>query len=579
MSILPKSIFVFASAIILSQPVLAQGIWPWNKKPKTESEQTSPDYYNQDSFAGNYLASRFAQQKRDWEAAHDFMKLALKQVEDKSFESHNLVVALAAGQTQEAVDIAKAVQLNDPENLSDFAELLLIADDFKNKEYDAAIEKLESIQSGPFKVLVQPVLLRWALCALEKDDPREANEKSALDLLHSALVAEIRGNLKIAEKNFDKLGLLDSSASTRLVIADYHARQGKTDKAAEIYTELKINNPDFIGFDERLQAIETDDKNALDDLINIGQYKDPKGGAAMAIVNIARYFYQERSYDSALLFAQTAMHISKEMEGINVLLGDIHVKQNNLDQAIDSYAQERSGSPYFLQAQLKIAQTQRKQENFDAALTSLEAVLSEFPSNSEALFQYGETFRIKESFKEAIKVYNQIENLYADPDKFPQRYANIFYVRGIAYEQTGKWNAAVKDFERALEFFPDNPYILNYLGYGLADRGENLDKALEMIEMAVSLRPYDGFIRDSLGWVHYREGRYEDATKVLERAVELEAYDPVINDHLGDAYWRTGRVSEAKFQWRRALNHSDDPALIESITQKLESGLPDPQDL
>jgi len=114
---------------------------------------------------------------------------------------------------------------------------------------------------------------------------------------------------------------------------------------------------------------------------------------------------------------------------------------------------------------------------------------------------------------------------------------------------------------------------LNYLGYSWVDQGRNYERALSMIERAVDLRPRDGYIIDSFGWVLYRLGRYVKAVKQLERAVELRSEDSVINDHLGDAYWRVGRTSEAHFQWRRALSFEPDENLVPVIERKLREGL------
>lgn len=150
----------------------------------------------------------------------------------------------------------------------------------------------------------------------------------------------------------------------------------------------------------------------------------------------------------------------------------------------------------------------------------------------------------------------------------------MFYARGICYERAGDWPPAEADFLRALELAPEQPLVLNYLGYSWVEQGLHLDRARDMLERAVELRPRDGFIVDSLGWVLYRLGDYEGAVEKLERAVELQADDPTINDHLGDAYWRVGRRTEARFQWQRAL--SFEPESVEDvrrIRRKLEAGL------
>ena len=140
------------------------------------------------------------------------------------------------------------------------------------------------------------------------------------------------------------------------------------------------------------------------------------------------------------------------------------------------------------------------------------------------------------------------------------------------------WDAAEADFRAALEIDPEQPQVLNYLGYSLVERQEKLDEALSMIERAVEARPESGYIIDSLGWVLYRMGRYEDAVSHMERAVELMPVDPVVNDHLGDVYWAVGRKLEAEFQWRRALSFvdpedTDAEAKPDRIRRKLDVGL------
>ena len=135
------------------------------------------------------------------------------------------------------------------------------------------------------------------------------------------------------------------------------------------------------------------------------------------------------------------------------------------------------------------------------------------------------------------------------------------------------WPKADRDFREALRLNPDQPLVLNYLGYSLVEKKIQLDEALIMIEKAVELRPESGFIVDSLGWVLFRMGRYDEAVPHLERAAQLEPIDPIINDHLGDGYWSVGRKREAHFQWRRALSFDPEEAEADRIRRKLEVGL------
>ncbi len=151
---------------------------------------------------------------------------------------------------------------------------------------------------------------------------------------------------------------------------------------------------------------------------------------------------------------------------------------------------------------------------------------------------------------------------------------SLYYVRGIAYERSKQWDKAEADLKKALELSPEQPLVMNYLGYSWIDQGINLEEGMKLIRRAVELRPDDGYIVDSLGWAHYRLGKFEDAVRELERAVELRPQDPVMNDHLGDAYWRVGRKIEAGFQWSHARDLKPEPEDLKKIEAKLKDGLP-----
>jgi Flp pilus assembly protein TadD len=151
----------------------------------------------------------------------------------------------------------------------------------------------------------------------------------------------------------------------------------------------------------------------------------------------------------------------------------------------------------------------------------------------------------------------------------------LYYFRGISYERDKQWPKAVADFKKALALYPDQPLVLNYLGYSWVDRGENLDEAFKMLHQAVEARPSDGYIVDSLGWAYYKLGKYDEAVKELERAIDLKPGDPTINDHLGDAYWRIGRKLEAHFQWNHARDLGPEPDDKQKILEKIAHGLPD----
>jgi tetratricopeptide (TPR) repeat protein len=183
----------------------------------------------------------------------------------------------------------------------------------------------------------------------------------------------------------------------------------------------------------------------------------------------------------------------------------------------------------------------------------------------------GNMLRGRKQFAEAADYYSKAIALIDKPQKDNW---DQFYSRAVCYERTNQWPKAEDDFRKAMDLNPNEPLILNYLGYSWVDRNLHIDEALELIKKAVSLKPDDGYYIDSLGWAYFRMGRYAEAVEQLERAVELKAEDPVINDHLGDAYWRAGRKLEAQFQWSTSLSSKPEAEDIPRIKDKLANGLP-----
>jgi Flp pilus assembly protein TadD len=204
----------------------------------------------------------------------------------------------------------------------------------------------------------------------------------------------------------------------------------------------------------------------------------------------------------------------------------------------------------------------------DDAMRELDRIAADYPDSALPPIQRGDILRSKERYSEAIAAYTSGIEKLGQPggEDWP-----VFYDRGIAYEQAHQWHNAEADFRRALQLAPDQPYVLNYLGYSWADKGEHLAEARQMIQKAAERRPNDGAITDSLGWVMLRQGDVGSAVQLLERAVELEPEDSTINGHLGDAYSAAGRLLEAQYQWRRALTLNPGPEDTAKLEAKLQT--------
>jgi Flp pilus assembly protein TadD len=254
-----------------------------------------------------------------------------------------------------------------------------------------------------------------------------------------------------------------------------------------------------------------------------------------------------------------------------MLTAAILEQQKQYDLATAAYASIPSDHPSFHAAELGRAEALMAAGRSDAAIEVLEQLSRANPELASIWTALGDTYRREERYEDAASAYEKAVKIFGEPK--PEHWF-VWYARAIAQERSGRWDEAEAGFRKALELSPEQPQVLNYLGYSYVEKTENLDEALEMIERAVAARPEDGYIIDSLGWALYRLGRYDEAVVQMEAAVELMAIDPLVNDHLGDVYWAVGRKREAEFQWKRALSFGPGEDLdMDRVRRKLAVGL------
>jgi tetratricopeptide (TPR) repeat protein len=297
-----------------------------------------------------------------------------------------------------------------------------------------------------------------------------------------------------------------------------------------------------------------------------------KEGMAEVFFNLAGTLAQGRSTDLALIYGRFALRLRPDFPLAQVLMGSLLESLDRKTEALALYNDVNPSSSLSWSARLRRTATLDDLERTDEAITELKRMSKERTDRADALIRLGDMLRSKKRFDESEQAYSEAITRIGGLSK---NHWSLLYARGIAYERSQQWSKAETDFLRALELSPDQPFVLNYLGYSWVDQGKFLDRAREMIARAVQLRPNDGYIVDSLGWVLYRLGDYRGAAEKLERAVTLRPDDPTINDHLGDAYWRIGRLLEARFQWRRALTLDPEKKDIPEIEKKLRRGLAD----
>src|ERR1700744_5276270 len=524
--------------------------------------------------AGSYLAPRHASVERDASSAAAFYRSALRSdPKNNELLDRAFISSIADGDIDEGVKLAEKILTIDKSNR--VARLVVGVRDLKAKK--SASSQLNITQSirGPITDLVATLLSGWAAygggdtkAAVAGIDKLTGPEWYPLFKdLHAAMILELAGKEKDAGVRLERAYKLDDSM---LRVADDYARwlsRNKDDPSAlAIYEAFDKKLPRHPLVLEGLR--ETKAGKKLPPLVD-----SPQTGAAEALYGIGASLTRRGGEDLALVYLQLALYLAPNQPLALLSLADLYESVKKPDMAIKVYERVPASSPLKRNAQIQMAVDLDATDHADEAIKTLKSVISEDPKDLEALMALGNVERGKKKFADCTDTYSKAIDALEDPnDKSNTVY---YYYRGICEERSHQWPKAEADMKKALELQPDQPHVLNYLGYSWIDQGINLDEGMKMIKRAVDQRPDDGYIVDSLGWAYFRIGNYEEAVKNLERAIDLKPEDPTINDHLGDAYWRVGRTLEAKFQWAHARDLKPEPEDLPKIEAKIKDGLPE----
>ena len=562
----------FVSVLAFSGPLAAQTRTSASEGAKPSVFPNSRDLIGL-TVAGSYLAARHASVERDATAASAFYRAALRS-DPKNSEllDRAFIAALADGDIDKAVKLADRILSVDKNNR--VARLVAGVRALKQKQYGVAQQNVNQSIRGPITDLVATLVAGWASygaghtqTAISNIDKLTGPEWYPIFKdLHTGMIYELANKQKEAGARFERAYKLDDSA---LRVSDAYARWLSRNKDAAAATAV------YEGFDKKLarhplvvEGIrETKAGKKLPPLA-----ENPQQGAAEALYGIGASLTRRGGEDLALVYLQLALYLNPNHSLALLSLADLYESVKKPAMAIKVYERVPANSPLKRNAQIQLATDLDAVDRTDEGIKILQGVVADDPKDLEAIMALGNIERARKKFTDCGDTYTKGIEAQAGSEK-PNWV--FYYFRGICFERSKQWAKAEVDLKKALEMQPEQPHVLNYLGYSWIDQGVNLDEAMKMIRRAVDQRPDDGYIVDSLGWAYYRIAHYENAVKHLERAIDLKPEDPTINDHLGDAYWRVGRTLEAKFQWAHARDLKPEPDELPKIEAKLRDGLPE----
>ena len=520
---------------------------------------------------GNYLAAIAAADDRDTASAEVFYREALRaDPRNSDLLERAFAAALSNGDELSANSLAERLLVRDASN--NMARLAIAVHAIGQGQYGAARAELAGGDGPRSRDVTTALIAAW--CYAGQGDLRHALDTldrirdpsiAAFRDYHAGLIADLLGNPNEARRRLK--AAYDNDKNTLRVVDAYGrflASHGDFDGARKVYNDFSILVPHHPIVESALADL--DAKHALDPLV-----RDAKEGAAEALYGLGGAGSRQQGDElPALIYLRLSLYLRPSNDLAAVTLANLFDELKQNEQAIAAYGMVPSTSPLREGADIQSALELDALEKPDEAMRRLNEIVAKRPHDVDALSSLAGLQRSVKKYAEAAATYDKAIAAVGIPlrDNW-----TLFYFRGICYERDKQWPKAEADFKKALDLFPDQPLVLNYLGYTWVDRGEHLKEAIKMLQKAVEQKPDDGFIIDSLAWAYYRLGQYDKAVVYQEKAVSLEPGDSVLNDHLGDIYWKLGRHNEARFQWQRALAFKPDADRVAPIEAKLQHGL------
>ncbi|WP_136683504.1 tetratricopeptide repeat protein [Falsirhodobacter xinxiangensis] len=519
--------------------------------------------------SGAYLAARVAGSDRDHRAAAAwFSKALISDRQNPALMEGVIIANIALGDFEKAAHAARALQATGLKSQS--MTLALLVESLKADDYAAALGAQQDLHA--VGALLERLVTAWAQLgdgrvteALASFDAIAGTEGlEAFGLYHKALALASAGDMEgadaiLAGKDGQGIALLRRGV---IAHAEILSQLERTEDA------LAVLDGAFTADDPTVAPLRA--KLAAGEALDYDIARNAREGIAEVFYTLAAALSGEAEDGYTLVYTRAAAALRPDHTEAIVMSADLLAAQGQTPLAIETYAAVPESDPLYVAAVVGRSEAMFAEDRGADAIEVLKVLASDHQDALSVQLALGDALRREERYPEAITAYDKVEALLGTPDR---RHWPIFFSRGMSHEQLDQWDEAEADLRQALALDPEQPHVLNYLGYSLVEQGRNLPEALDMIERAVAARPDSGAIQDSLAWAFFKLGRFDEAVAPMEKAAELEPEDAILTDHLGDVYWAVGRKTEARFQWRRALSFEPDEALETRIKRKLEIGL------
>ena len=525
--------------------------------------------------SGSYIAGQFAEKEGDFRnASYYYIDLISRGDSEREIITRSIIYAALAGNFEIATAISRKIddlQLNYP-----VANLIIFAEAVKKREKSEILRAFERHKKN-FPEIFKIVMEFWILIIDNKKaeafrliNSISINNEAQLQIInYNQLLAYVYFNeyeqAKTLYENMEFSNFLFDSESA-LALAQYFQKYKESGVSESIISKAwsASENAYYVeAFKNKLS------NGGVSDVIRITPYKQ-----------IAEVFFRwsqsiqraEQNIINKSFYLSLANFIDPTSSFLKFNLATILSDTGNYGLSKEILDNFSNDDVFFMDSIVENSFAIEQLDSNESALEYIEQFIIDGYANARLLKTYGSLQRSMSLFQEAIKSYTRAIEV-AKRETYTEAIWPILFLRGISFERSKNWASAEADFISALELSPDQPQVLNYMGYSLLERKEKLDQALKMIILAAEKSPDSYHIIDSLGWAYYKKGDFGKALLYLEKAMEIESTDPIVNDHLGDVLWMLGRKREAKFQWKKSLSFNPESVDQKNTEDKLKFGL------
>jgi len=492
-------------------------------------------------------------------------RLADSNANDATLNRKALGEAIGAGDMTLALRLARKVPATE---LTVDTRLLLIADELRHDRSERALQYAAGSNDDANLQFLEPLIRAWA--AVERRDLT-----SALTTIEQVPVNSVLGPFRDENRAFILLKFRRAAEAEPFARRAIAAAGGRE-------TRLRLALADgFLAAGDRTRALAMVDDMGTEtgpvrQRIASGKRTDlaidqPAKAYAELLLGLAVDLNRLNNRALPISMVQVARYADPRNSAGAVLLGLLLENQGRVNEALSVLMSVAATDPLAAQAHDTAVRILVDQKRFDQALAIAQTATSAPNAGVGDFARLGDVMQATKRYTEAADAYGRAIAL-AQAQKLPSELWPLYLLRATALEAANRWPETKQALQAALALAPDQPLILNFLGYAKLERGEDLDAAEAMIRKASALAPDDASITDSLGWALYKRGRFADAIETLQRAAAKDPQQPEIHEHLGDALYSIGRRYEARFAWNAALVSADDD-IAPRIRLKIDAGL------